>query len=186
MSKIKVMIGLDLACNCSGYSILDLSGKVLEAGAFQPIKYPLYTKDKYPVSTLKKARSMADQLGEMIRDTMEKHDVQKIVVEEINPRGSIAAVKALSFVHGMLFWDFMAETKLFTMINCGQWRSKAGVGVVIRRKKGKNDKTNEYKRPIVDYINNRYGSDFALDDHDIVEAIAIVLGYMFINKLLDK
>lgn len=184
----EVIIGLDLSINSTGYAILDMNGDVVEAGIVTPEKYKGHSKDRYPKSTLKKAISVSEQLTEIIKDTQDKYKIHKIIVEEINSNSpGIATAKSLSWIHGLLFLNFLDEIEMFEMITTGVWRSKKGVGVYIKRSKtkGKHGEL-DHKKPIIDYINNRYGTNFQLKDNDICDSIGVALGWMFIHKIIQK
>jgi hypothetical protein len=187
--KKKVWIGLDLSINSTGYCVLDEDSNIVTAGIFVPDKYPGFSRDKYPKSTLKKAKNVASKIKIMIDNIMNDYDVQKIVVEEINPGGGgIMAVKSLSIIHGLVMYDSMENIDLFEMISSSVWRSKAGVGVVIQRRRGTKESSTgfDHKKPIVDYVNRRYGTEFELTDNDICDAIGVALGWMLINGKLKK
>lgn len=189
MTRRKVWIGGDWSVNSTGMAVLDEHGHIIEGAILTPDKYPGYSTERYPKSTLKKARNVSDKIVSFIREAMKNYDVQKIIIEEINPKGgSTMAVKSLSIVHGMVMWDCLDIIHLFEMMTVGIWRSKAGVGVVVRKRKGKKGTSegNEHKQPIVDYVNNKYGTHFTLDDNDLCDAISITLAYLYINKILKK
>jgi hypothetical protein len=187
MEKTKVWLGLDLSVNSTGLAILDSSGKILMANIITPEKYPGHSKDRYPKSTLIKARYVANEIGTIINQAFETYNVQKIVVEEINSGGGgILAAKSLSFLHGMLFWDFLDKLDYFEMIKTSVWRGRAGINVAATRRVNRKLNPLGHKQPIVEYVNKIYGTDFKLEDNDMVEAIAICLAYLFINKILDK
>ena len=178
----KVIIGLDLSTTSSGYSILDLQGNIVEAGNIVPIKYSGHTKDKYPKSTLLKARSIADQITPLVLDAFSRYEVVQLVVEEISLHRSIVTAKALTFVHAFIFMDCIEHLDVLTMLGPGEWRGKNGINVQVKSR----TKVKDHKQPIIDFINDRYGISLGYDENDTAEAIAIALAYLYIQKLLTK
>lgn len=170
-----VIISLDLSVNCSGIAVLSTKGVLLEAAKVEPTK----NREKFPKGTVLKALSMGKQIAAIIKRVAAEHTIQRIVIEEIAVHRSIMTAKVLSFVHAFVFQEILDYLDIVEVMSAGEWRSKKGVNVYIRKK---GDRTNNYKQPIIDYVNNRYGTSYTVEDNDIADAIALGTAYLIISQ----
>ena len=164
LTESTVLMSLDLSVNSTGYAILtNFGATILSAGCITPETYPGWTKDRYPKSTLLKAKSVVEQLRPIIL----KYNPNYFVYEEINPGNSpsIMSTKSLSYLHCMVFLDNLTNIDKFFDIKTSQWRSAIGIKNARKKSDG------SHKQEAIDFVNARYGTDFKLEDDDICEAI---------------
>lgn len=181
---MKVILSLDLSIKSSGYSVMSFSGDILEKGLILPEKYRNYTRDKYPKKTIKFIQSIVQQIQDLVEKLSETHEIDYIVIEEINPgKGGLVSTKSLSYLHGILLDRLIDIEYKIKFVKTSEWRSKLKISA-----KGFAKVKDAIKIVTIDWANKNYGLSLEMTtkgDHDIADAIAIAEAFRKINKL-DK
>jgi len=187
-----IILSLDLSVHSSGYAFMKYDSSIIETGTICPAKYKNYTKDKYPVSTIKNVLSDVDQFVELIAEYSKSYTIETILIEELNVGGGkVITVKALSWIHGFLLAELGPQNFDFKFISSSTWRSALKLTFSAEQKahnKGlkKFDKSKiTHKHLAINKVNSIYGTDFEMADNDICDAIAIGLAYLVKEKGLE-
>lgn len=203
---MRILLSLDLSTTCTGWAKFNLDTMELIAYGFikpdfkNPKKkgIPLYT---YPRAQVLKLRKLSKQVLELIN-----HEVELIVVEEINRGKNRLGQKVLDGFHFMLldriFVDALPRVLYFDSDGSDGWRSKAGLKLQLsdmdkiqnkeRKKLNKKIAKGQKKLDIITqktlacrYVNKTYGlklnDDLNESDGDIADAIG--LGHFFLTKV---
>jgi len=188
----RVVLALDLSISSTGYTFMDYNQNIIETGTIIPESYPLHTKDRYPVKTIKFIDSTVEQILELLAEYSLKYEIKDIVIEEINVGGlgGIKVIKGLSWIHGFLMRDLGFQDYRFHFLHSTTWRSAIGLKLsttqkVHNKKVGKKSKDYiTFKHLAVDKVNEIYGTELTLEDNDVADAVCICLAFLIKNKPL--
>ncbi len=200
----KILLSLDLSSTCTGWAKLDIeSNKLLSFGSIYPsFKNPVtkkIPKYSYPQLHVLKLRELADQVIELLDDS-----IKVIAIEEINRGKSRIGQKVLDSFHAVLLermpWEYTQKVIFYDSDGKDGWRSVNGLALQLsefdklsnknakklNKKLGKGEK----KLPIITqktlavrYVNKRYELTLKeADDSDAADAIG--LGTFVLDKVL--
>lgn len=178
-----LIISFDLSTTCTGYAVFDVDSKrLLECGSIKPDN----KTSGYPYASLQKMRSIADDIGSVIKTWEKKGKIKCLVFEEII-KGS-SGIVALKVLAGLFFivLDRLKHQYPVKTTPPSEWRKKVGIKFSdddkaynkAMRKAEKDTLTHKdlalrLGREMFNYY------DFKLADHDVIESCLI--GYSFLN-----
>lgn len=157
MAKV---ISLDQSTRCSGYAFF-LNGEYVESGVIDMSKSKLDTDER--------SFEMAKELWEVMR----KYKPNVIILEDVQKQTSVAIVKILARLQGMLIGYAEAHGAKVHILLPSQWRK------AVEFNQGPKVKRAELKQQSIDYVKEHY--DLALTDD---ESDAICLG-VAAHKIFD-
>lgn len=157
MAKV---ISLDQSTRCSGYAFF-LNGEYVESGIIDMSKSKLDTDER--------SFEMAKELWEVMR----KYKPNVIILEDVQKQTSVAIVKILARLQGMLIGYAEAHGAKVHILLPSQWRK------AVEFNQGPKVKRAELKQQSIDYVKEHY--DLALTDD---ESDAICLG-VAAHKIFD-
>lgn len=159
---------------------------------------------EFPFSYLHAAESIADQL---FRLRCTKHDIDVIVIEEINKPGRFGnrySQKVLDFIHCLFLKYLVDEPTKVVYINTSDWRKTIGgnltkadkaANIKVRKLKKAGDKAGlkalglrgkiSKKHVALRYVNATFGLDLKMKDNDIADAICQGTAYFLGVKHCD-
>lgn len=158
---MKIM-SLDLSTKCSGWAVFE-EGELTEYDNIPEQRYPLCSKDRYPVKSAKLGIAMANKIKELI----DIHLPDRIVIEEASVTGrmGVKQVKGLIQLHGMVLDRIEDRLDTVTLIAPS---GKNGWRPVLELKKN-----GDYKASAVKMTNEMFDLELVYDQHDIADAILI-------------
>ena len=174
------IIGLDLSFKASGFAVLDQDKNILKTGV---IKNPLgQTSGEY-----------YGRIRDHISYIMDKYHVKLAVLEDLNIMFNTSAKRILP-IHGVLKeLVFLRTEEEAVCLNVSTWRHKIlGIKKFTAKEKAWLEKYSRnkthYKHLInikhkdVRYVNKVLGTKYHFEDHDIVDAICLVLAHLEVKK----
>ena len=189
-------LGLDLSTNSTGWAIIK-NDKLYKYGVLKA-KVKGISKLKYPWAALYKMLDLAWQIKELV----ETHNPDLIVIEEVNRgknRISQKSLDALHFfvLHDLCIIDDSFQNKVVYMDSNGKkgWRGVLGLALSDQDKaENKNirnaNKKSKVKKDVINwktlsvrYVSNKYGIKLSTDndpgtDGDIADAICLLDAYI--------
>jgi Holliday junction resolvasome RuvABC endonuclease subunit len=157
MAKV---ISLDQSTRCSGYAFF-LNGEYVESGVIDMSKSKLDTDER--------SFEMAKELWEVMR----KYKPNVIILEDVQKQTSVAIVKILARLQGMLIGYAEAHGAKVHILLPSQWRK------AVEFNQGPKVKRAELKQQSIDYVKEHYGFTLTDDETD-----AICLG-VAAHKIFD-
>lgn len=190
------LLSLDLSTTCTGWSVLDETGKLITYGIIKPFTGVPVSKMTYPLQQLTKMIDISLKVRKLIEDFKPHH----IVIEEIAGSKQRLGQKVLDGLHWIVLFhnqEYISIVSFFDVTGPNGWRTALGLKLndadKLANKEAK--KLNKElgrgvtKMPIYDakdlacrYVNSTYG--LALDpqvnqyDSDIGDSIAMGSAYI--------
>lgn len=158
------IIALDLSSHSTGYCVANEQGDILEYGCIQSSSSNIF----------KRIQIMADKICELIQ----KHEIGKIVAEEVIPNYNDRTYKVLTWLQGIIFYSaYLINPKVEQeVLVASTWRSRIGIHT------GRGIKRHQLKQADIEYVLNKYG--ISAND-DVCDAICLKDAY-FKDKIIDN
>lgn len=143
------IVSLDQSTRCSGYAFF-LDGEYVESGVVDMSKSKLDTDER--------SFEMAKELWKI----MKKYKPNVIILEDVQKQTSIAIVKTLAKLQGMLIGYAHAHGAKVHILLPSQWRKAIGFT------QGPKVKRAELKQQSIDYVKEHYGLNLTDDETDAI------------------
>lgn len=152
------ILSLDQALRITGYSILNQQGRLIDYGII-----------KTPNDTKKKKYTQEDKINIIIEEVeklIEKHNIDFVVIEDIQKQVNIKTFKDLAILLGCLRQYLYNKGIDYEILSPSVWRSVLNIKGRVRADKKKNAQL---------YIKNKFDIDVSEDEADSISIACAML-----------